>query len=163
LETLLETGLEAYQTNHKVTNLLADFPSLKTLDPLPNNLPIQLTSFVSSNQATKRPSDHLTTRLLTLTGSGGTGKTRLSLQVAAEVSDMFADGVWLIELAPLADPALLPQTITTTLNVREEPNRSLLATLTDYLRTKQLLLLLDNCEHLIEACAQLVLEETENH
>jgi predicted ATPase/class 3 adenylate cyclase len=159
-------------------DLPADFPSLKTLDTLPNNLPIQLTSFVgreqamaevkrllvawpdsqvvaSSNQATKRPSDRLTTRLLTLTGSGGTGKTRLSLQVAAEVLDMFADGVWLIELAPLADPALVPQTIATTLGVREEPNHPVLATLTDYLRAKQLLLILDNCEHLIEACAQL--------
>jgi class 3 adenylate cyclase len=110
-------------------DLPADFPSLKTLDTLPNNLPMQLTSFVgrekemaevkrllaawsdshvvtSSNQQTKRPTDQATTRLLTLTGSGGTGKTRLSLQVAAEVLDMFADGVWLIELAPLADPAL---------------------------------------------------------
>ncbi|MCA1554440.1 MAG: adenylate/guanylate cyclase domain-containing protein, partial [Chloroflexi bacterium] len=95
-----------------------------------------------------------TTRLLTLTGSGGTGKTRLSLQVAAEVLDTYADGVWLVELAPLTDPALVPQTVASVLHVRAEAGRSITATLSDYLCDKQLLLILDNCEHLIEACAQ---------
>ncbi len=101
-----------------------------------------------------------TTHLLTLTGVGGTGKTRLALQVADPKGFQnpsglaFPDGVWFIELAPLADPALVPQTVATVLGVREEPGRPIMATLLDWLRAKQLLLLLDNCEHLIDACAQ---------
>src|SRR5260370_26286333 len=89
------------------------------------------------------------------TGSGGWGKTRLALQVAAELLEEYADGVWLVELAPLADPALVPQTVASALGVREEPGRPLTATLTDYLRPKSLLLILDNCEHLLTASAQL--------
>src|SRR5439155_12038973 len=95
------------------------------------------------------------TRLLTLTGAGGCGKTRLALQVAAELLEEYAHGVWLVELAPLVDPALVPQTVASALGVREEPGRPLTATLTDYLRPKSLLLILDNCEHLLTACAQL--------
>src|SRR5262249_19056653 len=89
--------------------------------------------------------------LLTLTGPGGTGKTRLALRLAAEELASFADGVWLVELAPLADPALVPHTVATTLGVRELPGRPFL----DVVRAKSLLLILDNCEHLIDACAQL--------
>ena len=95
------------------------------------------------------------TRLLTLIGPGGTGKTRLSLQLAAEVLDAFSDGAWLVELAPVSDPALLPQTVASVWDVREQPGRPLMATLSDYLRPKTLLLILDNCEHLVDACAQL--------
>src|SRR5439155_531895 len=95
------------------------------------------------------------TRLLTLTGSGGCGKTRLSLQVAADLLEEYVDGVWLVELAALGDPALVPQTVAAALGVREEPGRPLTATLTDYLKPKTLLLILDNCEHLLAACAQL--------
>jgi predicted ATPase/class 3 adenylate cyclase len=139
-----------------VPDLPDDFPPLKSLDVLPNNLPIQLTSFIGREKEMAEVKQLLlTARLLTLTGSGGTGKTRLSLQVAAEVLDDFANGVWLVELASLSDPALVPQAVTSTLGVREEPNRPLLATLTDYLRARQVLLILDNCEHLIEVCAQL--------
>ncbi len=99
----------------------------------------------------------LNTRLLTLTGPGGTGKTRLSLQLAAEVLDtkQFPDGVWLVELAPLADPTLVTQTIASTLGIREQPGRTILDALMDYVRAKTILLILDNCEHLIEACAQI--------
>src|SRR5207237_2848216 len=96
-----------------------------------------------------------TTRLLTLTGSGGCGKTRLALQVAADLLEEYPDGVWLAELAALADPALVPQTVAAALGVREEPGRPLTQTLLDYLRPKLLLLVLDNCEHLLAACAQL--------
>jgi predicted ATPase/class 3 adenylate cyclase len=137
-------------------DLPVDFPPLKSLVDLPNNLPIQLTSFIGREREMMEVKRLLTnTRLLTLTGAGGFGKTRLSVQVAADLLDAFADGVWLVELAPLTDPTLVPQTVASVLGVREEPMRSLLAILTSYLRTKNLLLILDNCEHLIEACARL--------
>lgn len=94
-------------------------------------------------------------RLVTLVGAGGIGKTRLALHVAAELLDAFPDGVWFVELAPVSDPALVPQTVATTLGVREETGRSILDRLTDYLRTRDALLILDNCEHLIAASALL--------
>ncbi len=138
------------------SDLRADFPPLRSLESFPNNLPVQLTSFVGREKELADSRRLLgTTHLLTLTGPGGTGKTRLSLQLAADVLELFADGVWLIELAPLADPSLIVQTIANVLAVREQPTRSLIAVLRDFLRDKCLLLILDNCEHLIEACAQL--------
>ena len=96
------------------------------------------------------------TRLLTLTGSGGCGKTRLCLQGAADSLERFPDGVWLVELAPLADAGLVPQTVATVLGLMEEPGKSIVQTLTEHLKDKRLLLLLDNCEHLLDGCAQLV-------
>jgi predicted ATPase/transcriptional regulator with XRE-family HTH domain len=93
--------------------------------------------------------------LLTLTGPGGVGKTRLALELAGSVLGSFPDGVWLIELAPLADPALLIPTVAAALQVREDPGRQLLPTLLSSLHAHQLLIMLDNCEHLIDACAQL--------
>ncbi len=96
------------------------------------------------------------TPLLTLTGSGGSGKTRLALHLAGEVMEAYTDGVWLVELAPLADPGLVPQAVATVFGLKEEPGKSILLTLTQYLKSKNLLLLLDNCEHLLTACGQLV-------
>jgi non-specific serine/threonine protein kinase len=93
---------------------------------------------------------------VTLTGSGGVGKTRLSLQAAGELVDQFSGGAWLVELAPLTDPALVPQHVAAALGVRENPGRSILESLLLFLRGRELLLVLDNCEHLLEACAQLV-------
>src|SRR5206468_324283 len=87
---------------------------------------------------------------------GGTGKTRLSLEVAAGLLDQFPDGIWLVELAPLADPALVPQTVAAALKIREVPGQSLLATITTNLRDRNLFIILDNCEHLLEACAHIV-------
>jgi predicted ATPase/class 3 adenylate cyclase len=138
-----------------VADLPQDFPPLATLNNIPNNLPIQLTSFVGREKEIAEIKEQLsTTRLLTLTGSGGAGKTRLSLQVAAEVLDRFKNGVWFIELASLSDATLVPFTIASTLSLREEPDRLLSMTLIDWLRSKDLLLIFDNCEHLIEACAK---------
>jgi class 3 adenylate cyclase len=137
-------------------DLPADFPPLTSLNTLPNNLPQQVTSFIGREKemaAVRRLLD--TTRLLTLTGSGGTGKTRLTLQVAAELLEGDGDGVWLVELAPLAEPSLVPQAVATALGVREEPGRPLSQTLVGFLKPKRLLLLLDNCEHLLSACAEL--------
>ncbi|MBI5879661.1 MAG: tetratricopeptide repeat protein [Chloroflexi bacterium] len=139
-----------------VSDLPHDFPALQSLNTIPNNLPIQVTSFVGRERELAELQRLLVaTRLLTLTGSGGTGKTRLSLQVAAEVLDKYRDGVWFVELAPLADPVLVPQTVASVLGVREQPGRPMLAALSDWLQTKQLLLILDNCEHLLDACAKL--------
>lgn len=138
------------------SELPSDFPPLKTLESLPNNLPLQLTSFVGREKEIaelKARLEHV--RLLTLTGPGGAGKTRLSLQVAAESVDQFAHGVWFVDLAALAEPHLVPQIVAITLGLQEPPGRSLLDLLKDYLRDKRLLIVLDNCEHLIEACAQL--------
>jgi predicted ATPase/class 3 adenylate cyclase/DNA-binding NarL/FixJ family response regulator len=145
-------------------DLSSDFPPLQSLAAIPNNLPIQMTSFIGrEHELGELQRLLLTTRLLTLTGPGGTGKTRLSLQVATAVLGSpsagsglaFKDGVWFIELAPLSDPALLPQTVATTLGLHEDRGRPVFDVLTDYLRNKDLLLLLDNCEHLKDACAQL--------
>lgn len=137
-------------------DLPAEFPLLKTLESLANNLPVRLTSFVGRVKELKEIKEQLErVPLLTLTGPGGAGKTRLSLQVAAECIDRFKQGVWFIELAPLSDPTLVPQIVATTLHLREQPGHTILEVLQDYLRDKQLLLVLDNCEHLIEACAQL--------
>src|ERR671916_121532 len=122
----------------------------------PNNLPSELSSFVGREEELAEVKRLLENgRLLTLTGSGGCGKTRLALAVARELVEGFEDGVWLVELASLADPSLVPQVVAFTLGVREQPGRSLTETLSDYLSSKKMLLVLDNCEHLIEACATL--------
>jgi non-specific serine/threonine protein kinase len=93
-------------------------------------------------------------RLITLTGPGGCGKTRLALEVASELLKEYEDGAWLVELAAISNPALVPQTIAASLGVREKQGQTLMDSLIDHLRTKKLLLVLDNCEHLIPACAQ---------
>ncbi len=138
------------------TDLPSDFPPLNSLDALPNNLPVQLTSFIGRERE-KREVERLLSiaRLLTLTGTGGAGKTRLALQVAADLLEQYPDGVWVVELAPLADPTLVPQSVASALGVAEQPHRAMNATLVDYLRPKSLLLVLDNCEHVLPACAQL--------
>lgn len=139
-----------------IPGLRVDFPPLKIPKSFSHNLPAPLTSFVGREREMAEVKQLLTnTRLLTLTGPGGTGKTRLALQLAGEILDAFADGVWLVDLAPLADPTLVTQTVASTLAVREQPGRTILQALLEYLRAKNMLLILDNCEHLIEVCAQL--------
>jgi predicted ATPase/class 3 adenylate cyclase len=139
-----------------VAGLRSEFPPLLSLDVLPNNLPRQLTSFVGRTKELGEISALLRqTSLLTLTGSGGAGKTRLALQVAAEMIEAFPDGVWLVELTSLVDPALVTQTAAMAIGVREE-HRPLIDTLVDYLKPRAMLLLLDNCEHVLAASAALV-------
>jgi predicted ATPase len=131
-------------------------PALRTSERAPHNLPSELSSFVGREKELSEVKRLLAdTRLLTLTGSGGCGKTRLALAAATDLLEEFEEGVWMVELAPLADPALVPQAVASTLGVREQPGRSPTETLSDYLSSKQVLLVLDNCEHLIEACAVL--------
>ena len=121
-----------------------------------DNLPVRRTSFVGRDRELVGLKRALAmTRLLTLTGAGGCGKTRLALEAAGELVGAYPDGVWLVELAEFSDPALVVQRVAETLGVREQPGRPLAATLADALRTKDLLLVLDNCEHLIEASAHL--------
>jgi len=135
--------------------LPAQFPPLNSLDIFPNNLPVQLTTFIGREkeiiEIKQEFSNH---RFVTLTGSGGTGKTRLSLQVAADLLDQFPHGTWFVELAPLSEPELISQTILSTIGVIEQPGRAPIELLKDYLHTKKSLIILDNCEHLIEASAR---------
>jgi len=95
------------------------------------------------------------THMLTLIGPGGTGKTRLSVRSARDVMNEYPDGVWLIDLAPVLDPDLVPRTTAVTIGLREEPQRPVIDMLCDYLSTKKMLIILDNCEHLVDACAQM--------
>ena len=122
-----------------------------------HNLPVQPTSFIGrEKQITELKGLLEHTHLLTLTGSGGCGKTRLSLQVAAEVLEQFPDGVRLVELAPLTDAALVPKTVADVLGVKETPGEPISKTLATAQKDKQLLLVLDNCEHVLDAAAPLV-------
>jgi len=140
-----------------IADLPSGFPPLNTLDSYRHNLPLQLTSFIGRIREMAEVKYLLSaTRLLTLIGPGGAGKTRLSLQVANELLDQYPDGAWFVELAPISDPLLLPRTTAIAIGLRDEPKRPVIDMLCDYLRGKQLLLILDNCEHLVEACAQLV-------
>jgi predicted ATPase/class 3 adenylate cyclase len=136
--------------------LQAEFPALKSLDATPSNLPAQLTSFVGRRRELAEATQRLaSTRLLTVVGPGGTGKTRLTVQLGADVLGQFPDGAWLVELAPVSDPELVLQSLAAVLNLRERPGITLLDLVVSFLEVKRLLLILDNCEHLIEACAWL--------
>jgi predicted ATPase/class 3 adenylate cyclase len=138
-----------------IPNLSVDFPPVKTLDVYRHNLPVQMTNFIGREKEMAEIKQAISKhRLVTLTGSGGAGKTRLSLQVAAELLDTFPEGVWFIELASLSDPELIPSTILSTLKVNEQQGKSALKVLEEYLESKEMLFVLDNCEHLIEAAAK---------
>jgi predicted ATPase/class 3 adenylate cyclase len=136
--------------------LRQDFPALRSLVETPNNLPRQVTSFVGRERSLHEVKTLLTgARLLTLCGMGGLGKTRLSLEVAADVMNGYADGVWFVELAPVSDARLVPQVVASALGVAEETGRAILDALVNFVKDRQLLLVLDNCEHLLDACATL--------
>src|ERR687897_917830 len=140
------------------SGLRSEFPPLKTLDVPRNNLPAQPTPLVGREKELEEVLALLRTshvRLLTLTGTGGTGKTRLSLQAAAELTDEFEDGVFFVALAAIADPTLVAPAIMRTLGLTESGNRPAEELLESYLRDKQVLLVLDNCEQVLESVPRL--------
>jgi predicted ATPase/class 3 adenylate cyclase/DNA-binding CsgD family transcriptional regulator len=126
-------------------------PPPRSLDQLPNNLPIQLTSFVGRGRELVELDKLLaSTRLLTLTGAGGCGKTRLALQLAADALDRYPGGAWWLELAPLSDPALIESALATAVGVRPLPGQTPLEAAVSHLAADRALVLLDNCEHILE-------------
>jgi len=122
-----------------------------------HNLPYQLTSFIGREQEILQLTELVTTnRLVTLTGAGGAGKTRLAIEVASQLVDSFPDGVWLVELAALSDPRLVPQAVAQALALKEQPGKSVSEIVSGWLASKRVLLVLDNVEHVIEGCARLL-------
>jgi predicted ATPase/class 3 adenylate cyclase/DNA-binding winged helix-turn-helix (wHTH) protein len=141
------------QLTHPI--LLSDFPPLQSLDTFPTNLPAQTTSFVGREHQLAQIATALeAARVVTLTGVGGVGKTRLAVEAAAHVLPHYRDGAWFVELAPTVDSAAVVEVVATALGVTQRQGQTLRASLLDFLRGKRLLLLLDNCEHLIEAAAR---------
>jgi predicted ATPase/class 3 adenylate cyclase len=151
----LSEPLRVFEVRHP--GLPATFPPLRSLNAFPGNLPLQVSSFIGRERVLARVAQALRSeRAVTLTGMGGVGKTRLALQVAAEVLPLFREGAWLVELAQVHDPDGVIDMFAATFGVRARADGSLEASLVEFLRTKQLLLVVDNCEHLLEAIADLV-------
>jgi predicted ATPase/class 3 adenylate cyclase/Tfp pilus assembly protein PilF len=143
-----------YQLAH--ARLPRDFPRLRS-DAAPGNLPKQITRFVGRRPQLREASEALTQGrpLVTLTGPGGAGKTRLALEVASEMVDEYPHGAWLVELASVTEGDLVAQTVASAIGVRDEPGRGPVDALVDALRTRRALIVLDNCEHLVAPCADL--------
>jgi predicted ATPase/class 3 adenylate cyclase/DNA-binding CsgD family transcriptional regulator len=141
-------------------DLRNEFPPLRTANtPVAHNLPTQLTSFVGRQTQIADVSQLLiANRLVTLTGAGGAGKTRLAIEVAGRVGDRYPDGVWYADLAPITHPGVVPLTVARALGLPDQPGRSITETLLRTVRDRRMLLVLDNCEHLLEASANLVNE-----
>jgi predicted ATPase/class 3 adenylate cyclase len=141
----------------RASGLARDFPPLLSVDALPGNLPRQMTTFIGREAEISSLSELvLQSSLVTLTGVGGVGKTRLALEIATEVIGEFPDGAWFCELAPVTDPGALWETVAACLRVQPLPGRAPDESVLDYLANKRLLLVLDNCEHLLDAVARLV-------
>ena len=138
-------------------DLPQEFPALRSLDQLPNNLPPQLTSFVGRDNEVAEIVELLGHhRFVTLVGTGGAGKTRCAIQVGGDLLDGAGDGVWLVELAPITDPSLVASAVAQALNVQGEANRPVLDTVLTFLKRKNLLLIFDNCEHVIDEARNVI-------
>lgn len=151
--------LQAWEHIYQVmqADLPAVFPPLQSLDTLPNNLPRKLTSFIGREREIGEVKHALaSSTLLTIVGAGGAGKTRLALQVAADMLASCLHGAWVVELAPVTDPAQIAQAAAAALGIREYPGLTLRDSLIEYLGSRELLLLLDNCEHLIGGVSEFV-------
>jgi len=156
----LQRPVQIFQLCH--AELPEEFAALRSLDTLPTNLPQQLTQFIGRKAELTHltsllyaPEEVASPRLLTLLGTGGAGKTRLAIQAGAGLLDSYPDGVWLVELAAIREEALVAQAAVMALGLSEEAGCTLIQTLQAYLRSRTLLLILDNCEHLVGACALL--------
>jgi predicted ATPase/class 3 adenylate cyclase len=150
-----DTPVMLFQVCHP--DLPRDFPPPRASAVEVHNLPASLSSFVGRERETAEVEELLVVgRLVTVTGAGGCGKTRLALEVASRKLELFADGVWFVDLAPLSDPQLVGQTVIHALGAREEPGRPVFDTLEGFVAHRELLIVVDNCEHLIQACAVLV-------
>jgi len=150
----LTTPEQIYQVLHP--ELQPDFPPLRSLEATPNNLPQQTSSFIGRERELAQCQELLKgARLLTLVGMGGLGKTRLAMQIAADLMNEYPDGVWFVDLAPLADATLVAKTVAQVLGVREEAGRTITETLCAHLKQQKLILILDNCEHILAACTSL--------
>lgn len=141
----------------RADGLESGFPPLRTIDAVPGNLPSQTTSFIGRGEhvteVSKLVMNH---RLVTLTGVGGVGKSRLAVQVAADVAPEFTDGVWLVELAPVAESASVPDAVATALGVRTQAGRSVIESVVEALTGRRMLIVLDNCEHVLDVAADVV-------
>jgi predicted ATPase/class 3 adenylate cyclase/DNA-binding CsgD family transcriptional regulator len=139
-------------------DLVNEFPPLRvSTSVVAQRLPVQLTSFVGRDAELTQLRELLAqNRVVTLTGAGGVGKTRLAIQVAAQLADEFSDGVWYVDLAPITDPELVAVTVARALGLPDQPGRSTMGSLLRFVRDRQLLVVLDNCEHLLDASAELV-------
>jgi predicted ATPase/class 3 adenylate cyclase len=136
--------------------LVKDFSPLKSLDARQNNLPSSVTKFIGRRKEIDEIKKLFSkVRLLSLTGAGGTGKTRLAIQLVSELIDEFENGVWIIELSPVTDPDLIGKEISTVLNLKEDPGTDIFDTLKEFLKDKNIILLFDNSEHLLARCAQI--------
>jgi predicted ATPase/class 3 adenylate cyclase len=135
-----------------------DFPPLRTPSTVvSHNLPVQLTNFVGRGaQMTDLEKLLVDNRLVTLTGAGGAGKTRLAVEIAARIAAEFGDGVWYVDLAPITDPGVVAVAVTRAFGLPDQPGRSTMDTLLRFVRDRQMLVVLDNCEHLLDASAELI-------
>ena len=151
----LSEALQIFQVRSE--GLPSKFPALRTVDTVPGNLPVQSTSFIGRHaEVAELGGLLLEHRLVTLIGGGGVGKTRLGVQAAAELTSKFADGVWFVELAPVGDPAALPDAVATALGVTAQTGMTLTESLAVALSGRRLLIVLDDCEHVLDAAAELV-------
>jgi predicted ATPase/class 3 adenylate cyclase/DNA-binding CsgD family transcriptional regulator len=139
-------------------DLVNDFAPLRVAKAvISQHLPAQFTSFVGRDRELARVRELLAdNRLVTVTGAGGAGKTRLAVQVAGQLAGEFSGGVWYVDLAPITDPELVPTTAARALGLPDQPGRSTMDTLTRFIADRQMLVVLDNCEHLLDACAALI-------
>ena len=156
LHRLKDLGRPEHIFQIQAQGLAADFPPLRSLDnpELPNNLPGSLSAFVGRGAEVAEIRSLIeSSRLVTLTGAGGSGRTRLALQVAAELLDGSGEGVWFVDLAVITEPEQVAGAVAAALGIREQPGRTPLELLLDVLRDQRIMIVLDNCEHVIDACA----------
>lgn len=138
------------------SSLPAEFPQLRSMDVVPNNLPREASTFIGREREIVEIRNLLSrSSLLTLTGSGGCGKTRLAVEVASQLLRKFPDGVWVVELASIMEPSHVAGAVASAMSLHEEAGKDITETLKDFLRQQNVLIVLDNCEHLVEACARL--------